>query len=295
MHSICELPYPASVDYFSSWVRIAVTYADPARSMPVLRLDRDGLTVAVDHDADIPPIGLPRPALIVGDSKAFCELRLVVRAVTRTASGAMELTLQPSRADDEVQLWQALRAYQIQLGPSPWSELPPRSSRVEHGAMAQRQPEGAAAERNAGSAQAIGREPRPPAAYLDDSHARAWCDAAFTVANRDDACFLAHWLDYHFAELCARARMSDVRAELCDVHTRVADHEVEVRFVFREDGHVVRASTQAACRWIAAEAARQLLMPIEHWLSPNMSAVRALRTGRPYRTTLASGARGYSS
>jgi hypothetical protein len=303
VHSICELPYPTGVDYFSSWMRIAVNYADATRSMPVVRLDRDGLTVALDNDADIPPFGLPRRALIVGDSQAFCELRMVVRAVTRTTSGAIELIMQPSRADDDVLLWQALRAYQLQLGPSPWSELPPGSSHVtphvsphvDRTGNAERRREGAGAAGETGSARATGRESRPLAACTDDLRARAWCDAAFTVANRDDAYFFAHWLDYHFAELRARARMHNVLAELCDVHTRVTDHEVEVRFAFREDERVVRGSTRAVCRWIAAEAVRQLDMPLEHWLSPNMSGVSALRIGRPYRTTLASAPRGYPS
>jgi len=227
----------------------------------------------------------------------------LMRAVTRTTSGAIELIMQPSRADDDVLLWQALRAYQLQLGPSPWSELPPGSSHVtphvsphvDRTGNAERRREGAGAAGETGSARATGRESRPLAACTDDLRARAWCDAAFTVANRDDAYFFAHWLDYHFAELRARARMHNVLAELCDVHTRVTDHEVEVRFAFREDERVVRGSTRAVCRWIAAEAVRQLDMPLEHWLSPNMSGVSALRIGRPYRTTLASAPRGYPS
>lgn len=286
MPSIYALPYPASVDYFSSWVRIAVSYADLARPMPVLRLDRDGLTVAVpvEDEADMPPIGLPRRALLVGDSKTLCELRVVLRTVTRVEGGAIELTMQPSRADDHALLWLALRAYQLQLGPSPWRDLRARSSKVQgaQSLLLRPQPEGAAAQ--------------PETEYDEgNSQARAWCGAAFTVANRDDGFLLAHWLEYYFVELRARARMHDARAELCDVHIRVADHEVEVRFVFRDDERVARASTQAVCQWVAAEAARQLHMRLEHWLSPSMSAVGALRSGRPYRSRLTSAGRGYSS
>jgi hypothetical protein len=286
--SISALPYPASVDYFSSWARIAVSYVDRARPMPVLRLDRDGLTVAVavavDDEADIPPIGLPRRALLVGGSKTLCELRVVLRTVARVEDGAVELTIQPSRADDHALLWLALRAYQLQLGPSPWRDVPARSSKVRGARTSLRQPrtEGAAAQ--------------PETEYdQGNSRARAWCDAAFTVANRDDGFLLAHWLEYYFVELCARARMHDARAELCDVHMRVADHEVEVRFVFRHDERVARASTQAVSEWVAAEAVRQLHMSLEHWLSPNLSAVGGLRTGRPYRSRVTSAARGYSS
>ncbi|WP_206956481.1 hypothetical protein [Trinickia acidisoli] len=295
MYTSRDVPLPVSDDDFAAWARIAVKYADPARSMPLLRLDRHGLTVAVRDDAELPSIGLPRRALIVGDSVPLCELRLVARAATRAEGHAITVTLQPSRADDHALLWQALCAYRINGGAAPSGE---RSASVKAGAdqpdrARARQDDASARSKARSSTAASRRETVSMAASADDLRYRVACDTIFTVANHEDACFFSHWLDYHFAEVRARARMSCVAADLREMLTRVIDHEVEVRFVFHAADDVVRACTEAACRWIAAEATRQLGMTAEHWLA-NASIAGGLPTCWPQRAVMTSRAGSYS-
>lgn len=298
MYSSHDVPAPVFAEEFASWARIAVKLADHAQSMSVLRLDRQGLAVAVDDLAALSPIGLPRQALIVADAAPLCELRLVVRTVTRVEGQAATVTMQPSRADDHLLLWQALREHQLQMGASSWSDQAHRPSRDSLGADLPRVHAAFAGPRAKPAATStqttVERETRSPAARLVDSHVRVGSDAAFTLANHDDACFFASWLEYHFAETRARARMCDARADLRETQVRVADHEVEVRFVFRSAERVVRASTEAACRWIAAEAMRQLSMRVEYWLSGTPVA-DASPVGWPRSATIDLSAAGYSS
>lgn len=233
-------PVPLSTDDFAAWVRLAVKYAGHTSAMPLLRLDRHGLTVAVHDDADAPVIGLPQCAAIIGDGTPLCELRLVARSIAREQGQPATAILQPSRADDHASLWRTLRDYRAQLGAAPSSGQP---------------------------------APLPgPDSSASEWRNRASCDAAFTLANHDDACFFSRWLDYHFAELRARARMSDAGADLREIFMRVADEEVDVRFVFQAGARGVRTSSELACRWIAEQAEHQLGIAVEHWLSGTMSA-----------------------
>lgn len=231
-------------------MRIGVRPIDRVRPLPVLRVDRNGLTVAGRDDIELAPIGLPRRALIVCDSASLCELRLVPRAMTRTRGRTSEITMQPSRADDHAVLWQALRAHQQQLGTVPASSPAPWST-VRDG---------------------LGR-----------------CGAVFGLANADDAWFFSQWLEYHFAEVRARTRMFGAAADLHAFERRIVDHEVEVRFLFEAGERIVGACTEASCRWIAAEAARQVGMTVEHWLS-GPSIASGTPGVWPTRATLVSGA-----
>jgi hypothetical protein len=97
-------------------------------------------------------------------------------------------------------------------------------------------------------------------------HSVVSCDVAFSLASQEDAWFFSHWLDYHFEEIRAWARMSDGAADLREIFMRVADHEVEVRFVFQSSERAMRAATETACGCIKAEAARQLAMTIDYCL-----------------------------
>ncbi|RDU96332.1 hypothetical protein DWV00_24885 [Trinickia dinghuensis] len=256
------MPASVSANDFAAWVRIAVQYADHESAMPLLRLDRHGLTVAVPDDADAPALGLPRRALIIGDSAPLCELRLVARSAAREAGQPMTATLQPSRADDHALLWQSLVAYRAQLGAAP------------------------------SCAQAVQSPSFAPSGA--ELRYRVACDAAFTLANHEDACFFSRWLDYYFAEVCARAKMSDATADLREMFMRVVDHEVEVRFAFHAGERVVRTSAEAACRWIAAQASQQLGMTVEHWLSGTTTACSS-PAGWSMRAVMASRAGNYSS
>lgn len=274
MYTICDAPPFDFDEGFAAWARIAVKFVDFAESMPIVRLGRNGLTVAVGGRAKLPPVGLPRRALIIGDATELCELRLVARAVTRIDEHAAELTLQPSRADDHALLWQALRAYHLQSNAGSWNEAPAASRRSSDAGSPEHLMPSAAARREG----SIKREGRFAAAGADVAgaivdgrddapHEPVWCDTVFTLASPEDAWFFTHWLDYHFPEVSARARMGDASAHLHEIVTRVVDHEVEVRFVFQSAERVVGASTEACCRWVAAEASRQLSMTLEYWLS----------------------------
>ena len=284
-------PAPAADDFAAS-MRIDVKQADGSRALPVLRVDRHGLTIAVIDDSDLPPIGLPRRALISCDSTALCELRLVSRSVARTQGRGIEMTMQPSRADDHAVLWLALRAHQLHHGRVPGGVAPPWSV---HGEPAQAaKPTAhtaytspAADAQSAAAASELAAEPSTDG--IGATRMLVWCDTAFTMANRDDAWFFSHWLEYHFAEVRARTRMSYPAADLRDMHTRIVDHEVEVRFLFQSSERIVQACAEASCRWIAAEAARQVGMAVEHWLCGASSAGDA-RLGWPRHATVASGA-----
>lgn len=282
MYISSDAPTLACRDAFASWARITVKYVDSASAMPLTHLDRRGLTVAANA-ADWPTIGLPRRAHIIAESTSLCELRLVARTTIPGDGTTIAVTLQPSRADDDALLWQALRAYQIHLGTAPddsgeerlaglaaWVTGFPGSNNVE-GRSAR-----------AACADAAAREHRAPrlTAGTIRSRSHVSCDVAFTLASREDAWFFSRWLDYHFAEVRAWARMNDAAADLREIFMRTAEHEVEVRFLFESPERVVRASTDMACRCIATEAGRQLGMTVEHWLA-SIASVRASPASLP--------------
>lgn len=296
MCTVCDAPSSDFDEAFAAWARIAVKFVDHAESIPIVRLGRNGLTVAVGGHAKLAPIGLPRRASIIGDATELCELRLVARAVTRIDEHRAEVTLQPSRADDHALLWQALRAYHLETGAGSWDEAPSVSRQLSGAVSTEHQTPAARARREGlvkkeAQSAAAGAEAAGTAMdERDDApHAPVWCDTVFTLASSEDAWFFAHWLEYHFAEVSARARMGDESAHLHEIVTRIADHDVQVRFVFQTAERLVRASTDACCRWIAAEASRQLRMSVEHWLagvSPARHAAagwsrRAMHAPRP--------------
>ena len=261
MHTIRNVPPPAPASRDdAAWPRIAVKYADRASAMPLIRLDRHGLTVAADDDVDPPAPGLPRQALIVGDFAPLCELRLIAREAMSEQGQRTAVILQPSRADDHARLWQVLREYKPR-----WDEW--------HSISGHRAEQLSSFDRSTKRDDTLHwrtdmcvRELDSPSAREIESRGSVSCDAVFSLASQEDAWFFSRWLDYHFAEVRARARMSGAAADLRDIFLRVVEHEVEVRFLFQSAEQVVRTSTELTCRWITAEAARQLGMTVEHWL-----------------------------
>lgn len=240
MHTARGVATPAFDKPFAAWAGLDVRYPDRPSSMQVLRLDRLGLTVVVEDDAALPPLGLPRRALIVSGSTELCELRLVLRHVVRTESGAMQLVMQPSRASDHATLWGVLRARQgyEHAAPTQWDARSAAFS--EMGSVSPLQ--------------------------LGNLRMQSWCDASFATPSRRDAQFFACWLDYHFAEIRAYARIALPAAQLNEIYTRAVGGEVEIRFVFSWlDESLAAACAETLCRWIQAETAGQLDMIVEHW------------------------------
>lgn len=77
--------------------------------------------------------------------------------------------------------------------------------------------------------------------------------------------------------------MNDVGGDLREIFMRVADQEVDVRFVFHAGARAVRTSSELACRWIAEQAEHQLGMTVEHWVPgtmPTRSTAAHLNLGR---------------
>ena len=110
MQAFCSSSASASDFSFAARARIAVAYSDTSLRMSVVRLDRHGLIASVADDAGLPPLWLPRPARVLAGDDTLCELRLVARALTRPDGHTLELTMQPSRTNDNLSFWQALRA-----------------------------------------------------------------------------------------------------------------------------------------------------------------------------------------
>jgi hypothetical protein len=165
-----------------------------------------------------------------------------VRTATRAESGATELIVQPSRASDHTSLWGVLRARQIQQNVAPM-------------------------QRDTGVA-VFPKEASASPLPLGIPRMQSWCDAAFATASCHEAQFFACWLDYHFAEIRAYARIALPAAQLDEIYTRATHTEVETRFVFsRLNDSLATACADTLCRWIQAEAARQLAMMVEHGLS----------------------------
>jgi hypothetical protein len=240
VHTARGVATPAFDKSFAAWAGLDVHYPDQPRSMQVVRLDRLGLTVVVDDDAALPPLGLPRRALIVYGSTELCELRLVVRHAARAESGAIQLVMQPSRANDHATLWGVLRTRHMQ----------------EHAAPARHDTRSAAFS-EMGSVSPL---------QLGSLRMQSWCDASFATPSRRDAQFFACWLDYHFAEIRAYARIALPAAQLNEIYTRAVGGEVEIRFVFSQlDESLAAACAETLCRWIQVEAAGQLDMIVEHW------------------------------
>ena len=245
MHTARGVATPAFDKPFAAWAQFDVHFLDQPSAMQVVQLDRLGLTIVAADDAALPPIGLPRRALIVSGSTELCELRLVVRTATRAESGATELVVQPSRANDHTSLWGVLRGV----------------------LRARQMQENAAPMQRDTCVAAFPKEASASPLQLGNPCMRSWCDASFTTASLRDAQFFACWLDYHFAEVRAYARIALPAAQLSEIYTRAVNGEVETRFVFsRMDDSLATACAETLCRWIQAEAARQLGMMVEHGL-----------------------------
>ncbi|PMS13480.1 hypothetical protein C0Z17_04090 [Trinickia caryophylli] len=213
--------------------RLAIQYREGVQRLPLIRLDRQGFVVALTDDAGLPPIGLPRSARILAADVPLCELRLVARSLARDGDRALAMTLQPSRADDDTLFWQSLHSYVAAQAPLP--DLP-RQAVALQGSSA----------RHAAHVNGVAATPD-----LQNGQSKA----LFTLPSHADAQFFAEWLEYHFAEIGARARSMSALAELTAMDRRRAGSEVAVVFHYRPDMSDARRCTEALCAWAVSEAA----------------------------------------
>ncbi|RKP43880.1 hypothetical protein D7S89_24710 [Trinickia fusca] len=218
------------------YTHLALEYPAAAQRMSLVRIDRRGLTVRVSDDAGLPPLGLPRQARLLSIDDVLCELRMVARVIARPQQGALQVTMQPSRADDHASLWLALRAHQMRGG-----------TLFEGAGLA-----------------LLSTIDRALAAEAERFDAGAHCDVAFTLPGLADARFFAVWLEYHFAEIVARAHTASSPAELCEMRLRSIDSNVlEVRFSYAWANCSAPACSEEISAWIAAEADRLFGLMVE--------------------------------
>ena len=250
---------------FAKRARMALEYPGVAQPMPFVRLNREGLVFSLGEPAKLPPIGLPRPATIDCGDEPLCELRLVIRGVNRALGGRLELTVQPSRSDDHELLWQTLRAYQQRhrrdLVHSTLVRQPEPGRAPDHTRHAQLRrlrfalPTGWGCESQ--------NDPQNDPAAGDPLGACALHAVTFAVERRDDALFLADWLEYHFAEIDARLKLASPFVQLQDIESRLTGRDVRVQFRYEFADMAAHEATMQVCAWIETELATRFQMPIE--------------------------------
>lgn len=235
MQALCASRPPEADDSFAARARVAIEYADTAQRLPLARLDRQGLVAYLTDDACLPPLGLPVPARVLSGDETLCELRLVARSVARSADRgerAIELTLQPSRADDDAAFWQALYEH-LRRHRSP-TDGPRPTTRNQGPACREKSGTGLC-----------------PSSALDIG-----CEAVFTLSSHDEARFFSEWLEYHFAEIAARSRVTLSSSELRAIERRAAGSHVGVFFSYRWGGQAMVQCTSEICGWVASELDR---------------------------------------
>jgi hypothetical protein len=243
------LSIAAGKSNLAAYMPICVEYPAPTLRMAVVRLDRAGLTARIADDAMPPPLSLPRPARIVSGTATLCELRLVARGIARPCGHALELTMQPSRPDDNLSLWQALYASRhLYRGAA---DVPVTATVSE---------ELAASETSLLDGSLV----------TCDSGVLSYglgCEAVFRFADSSEALFFSEWLECHFAEIAAYGRAASWPTELRDMrrYRRVTD--VRVVFSYRRGSHAVQHGTEEICNAIAADMERLFGILLQHELA----------------------------
>jgi hypothetical protein len=246
--------------------------------MSVVRLDRHGLTASVADAAGLPLLWLPRPARVLAGDETLCELRLVARALARPDGHTFELTMQPSRTDDDLSFWEALRARR-HLYP----DMPGGSDFVgqladELAAVAElRQPETASKMPNRSQTTDFRRPDavrEPGSMYADIG-----CEVLFKLLDNNDALFFSEWFEYHFAEIAAHARAASCPADLHDIDRRRTGTVVRVMFSYRWDSQAVQRATDEVCKRVVREMERLFGLSLRYELL-NVREDKMLPDGR---------------
>jgi hypothetical protein len=257
---------------FAACARMAVVLADLPQPMPLVRLDRHGLVATV---AGLPPLWLPRPARVLACGETISELRLVPRTLTRPAATCadpdfaperstwsrhappLELTMQLSRADDDLLFWKALYARR--------HVFPDMSGAIGRGDVKTEIDTGV---RNgvsihvgtgigfgirSGLATGLSTNPGHPHQRFDHD---VGCEAVWEFVDPNDALFCSEWLEYHFAEIAALGRAASCAAELHDIDRRRSGAQVAVLFRYRRGSRALSQTTNAICAWVGQEMER---------------------------------------
>jgi hypothetical protein len=215
-------------------MRIAVEYADIAQRMTVVRLDRHGLTANIADDATLPQLGLPRAARVLSAGETLCELRLVPRALVRAGGRSLELTMQPSRIDDDLSFWQALYARR-----HVYPDVPARGDHADVRPNRSGEP---------------WRSPQPEISSAESASVGTCSRAAFKLSTANEALFFSEWLEFHFAELASHARAMASPSNLLDLDRRRTGAAVNVAFIYRYRCSAAHRATDELCARIAQEA-----------------------------------------
>jgi hypothetical protein len=261
------------------FAQLSLAYLAVAGRMPLARLSRNGLVAHFCTPTGLPPLGLPKPAALFGGDELLCELRLVLRSVERAGEHALKLTVQPSRADDHESFWRALRGYH---------------QRLQHAAL---HPIGAR-QLAAGRAPATFYPlwPKPPRTYRETKGCWQCADEAsarrpasqvrnlgtFAVERRDDAQFVAEWLEYHAAEIETRMKSAAPFMKLARLDAWSTGRNAYLQFSYACADDATHACADAVCQWICAELKSRFGMAAGYRLDdvPCPCVAPALETGR---------------
>jgi hypothetical protein len=278
MQALCA-PLSAPELSFAARARIAVEYSGSPEQMPVVRIDRDGFMASVADDAELPPLGLPRPVRVLCGGERLCELRLVARALARPRGRPVVLTMQPSRANDDLSFWRALHAcrhlYLDMLG---------GSQCIGNG------PDGPDGSWRSPLFQAVSGAPIVPGA-VDGRRLRAAsgggpaasdirCEAVFELPASSEALFFSEWIEYHFAEMTVLARTASCPADLRDIERHGIGTQVAIVFSYRRGSLAVHSTTDAACAWVAQEMELHFGMSLRYELLLPLTSHRAAEAMR---------------
>jgi hypothetical protein len=282
---------------FAARARLAVEYSDAPQRMSVARLDRHGLIASVADDVRLPPLGLPRAARVLSDGQTLCELRLVARALARPSGRPLELTMQPSRADDDLSFWQALYARR-HLYPETLTGMGCIAGRPTGLAHLGRAPLPEETAKRVpivpGTADCHGSSPTPGQSGCEPMDADIGCEAVFELADSNEALFLSEWLEYHFAEVAALARAASYPADLRDLRRYRTGTQVTVLFSYRRGSRTLQRTTDEVCGWIARETERLFGMSLRYESLDAREGIILLTDGHPRSASLASKHRRHS-
>jgi hypothetical protein len=263
------------VPSFAASARMAVELADLPQPMPLVRLDRHGLVATVADDVGLPPLGLPRPARVFACGESISELRLVPRTLIRPAPSCadphfalerltwsrpappFELTMQPSRADDDLIFWKALYARR-HVSPDmsgTFGRGDDMSAGLDTGVCDDIDIDMGAG--GLGIRAGLGTD---LSAYPVHPHQRfghdSCCEVVLEFVDHNEAVFFSEWLEYHFAEIAAFGRAATSAAELHDIDRRRSGAQVTVLFRYRRGSRALSQTTNAICTWLRQEMER---------------------------------------